>query len=89
MGGIHNSDYKLHVNGTTCFQGNSIIGGDLPLNGVLTANFLSVSPTNTDCCGIQIDTTLGGVYNYPFRVLRGTFTGLQMFYRHEELFGYK
>ncbi len=82
IGGINNSAYKLHVNGTSYFQGNSIIYGNLQLYGTLTADFISVSSTNTDYCGIQIDTTLGSTYNYPLRVLRGTFTGfLQMLYR--------
>jgi hypothetical protein len=87
MGGIRNSAYKLHVNGTTYFQGNSIIYGTLQLYVTLTADFISVSSTNTDYCGIQIDSILGSTYNYPLRVLRGTFTGFhRCFIDNEELF---
>jgi hypothetical protein len=46
-----------------------------------------MSSTNTDYCGIQVDTTLGSTYNYPLRVLRGTFTGFhRCFIDNEELF---
>jgi hypothetical protein len=68
-------------------SGNKTISGNLQLNGELTANFTSVSSTNTDYCGIQIDTVLVSTYNYALKVLRGTFNGFhRCFIDNEELF---
>jgi hypothetical protein len=36
----------------------------------------SVGPNNTDHVGIQKNTVQGSVYNYPLRILAGTFTGV-------------
>ena len=58
----------------TLTSGNKKISSYLQLNGESTANYTSVSSTNTDYCCIQLDTTLGSTYNYPLKVLRGTIT---------------
>ena len=75
------------ISADTLTSGNKNLYGDLQVNGTFTATFLSVSSTNTDYCGIQIDTVLGSGYTYPLRVLRNTFTGLhRCFIDNEELF---
>ena len=100
IGTANPQGYKLYVNGSGYFAGNlnnsgslnvgtnlNVNYGDIYTNGTLTATFLSVSSTNTDYCGIQIDTTQGSQYTYPLRVLRNTFTGLhRCFIDNEELF---
>jgi hypothetical protein len=65
IGNINNSAYELHVNGTTYFQGYSIIGGDLQINGTVTAIFLSVANSGTDYVGVQVNASQGSSYNYP------------------------
>ncbi len=80
---INNSAYKLHVNGTTYFQGYCIIGGDLKVKGNLEPNgtcstyVTSVANNGTawDYIGVQVNSSQGSSYQYPICIMHGSFTG--------------
>jgi hypothetical protein len=86
IGNINNSASKLHVNGTTFFQGYCVIGGNLLINGSCSPYMTSVANSGTDYVGVQINSSRGSAYQYPLCIMFGSFTGFHRCFVDDELF---
>ncbi len=62
-------------------------GGNLILNGVLNCKFITISNTNRDLTGIQIEgTSVEAQHNTTLFCIQGTFTGFHRVFTEDENF---